>query len=213
MFSVWGIRGESTSYVPGAIRSRRRVERIEGIRAPHPPVPHDPSDIRDGITVHEKAYARRAYHQIEEKIPERQPALVAKQIFKAPVVSLNPTASLAEAWEIFCTRRFRHIPVLNVSGRVVGILSDRDLLRETGNALLSSPADSTASATQVQELMTTQVLTAHPDVPIREIARVFFEERIGAVPIVDGSDDLVGIITRSDILRTIMTAAPIDLWI
>jgi acetoin utilization protein AcuB len=176
-------------------------------------MPHDAGHIRDGIAEYEKSYAHRAYHQMEEGVPERQPAIIAKQIFKAPVVSLSPTASIAEAWEVFCARRFRHIPVLNVSGRIVGIISDRDVLREAGSAFLSSPADLAPSVTQVQHVMTTQVLTAHPDVPIREIARVFFEERIGAVPIVDGSEELVGIVTRSDILRTIVNSPPLELWL
>jgi acetoin utilization protein AcuB len=57
------------------------------------------------------------------------------------------------------------------------------------------------------------VLTAHPDTSIRDIARVFFEERIGAVPIVDRGETLVGIVTRSDILRTILNSAPLELWV
>jgi acetoin utilization protein AcuB len=59
--------------------------------------------------------------------------------------------------------------------------------------------------------MTSQVLTAHPDTSIRDIARVFFEERIGAVPIVDRGETLVGIVTRSNILRTILNSAPLEL--
>ena len=212
MFLVWGVRGESDPYVPGSIRSRRTVDRIDPPRTSNQLGPHDPRRIQDEMAKHGKSYAQRAYHRTEEGIPERQPAIPAKQILNAPVVSLSPTTSITEAWEIFRTRRFRHIPVLNGSGRIVGILSDRDVLRETENPFLSSPANVAPSAIQVQRVMTTHVLTAHPDVSIREIARVFFEERIGAVPIVDGSEELVGIVTRSNILRTIVKFAPLDLW-
>jgi acetoin utilization protein AcuB len=148
---------------------------------------------------------------MEQASPERQPAILARQILKAPVVSLTPTASVAEAWELFCTRRFRHVPVLNRSGKIVGILSDRDVLREAENCFLSPPDKSASSALQVQHVMTSQVLTAHPDTSIRDIARVFFEERIGAVPIVDRGETLVGIVTRSNILRTILNSAPLEL--
>ena len=61
--------------------------------------------------------------------------------------------------------------------------------------------------------MTDQVLTAHPDTEIRTIARVMFEERIGAMPIVSEAGTPVGIITRSDILRTVMNKVPFELWI
>ena len=212
MFLVWGVRGESNSYVPGAIRSRRPAAKIDTPGASDQLVPRDPRRMQDGTAEHEKSYAQRAYHRMEEGIRERQPAILARQILNAPVVSLSPTDSITEAWEIFRARRFRHIPVLNVTGRIVGILSDRDVLRETENPFLSSPVKVASSAIQVQRVMTTHVLTAHPDVSIREIARVFFEERIGAVPIVDGSEELVGIVTRSDILRTIVKSAPFDLW-
>ena len=213
MFLVWGMRGESTVYVPGAIRSRRRVERIDRVAAPQPVAPHDsvpPVDRPSDVT---ESYASRVYRQVADGVPERRPAIAASQILESPVVSLTPDASVAEAWEIFRDRRFRHVPVVNVTGRIVGILSDRDLLRETGRAALSRQADSAFSETRVEQVMTTEVLTAHPDTPIREIARVFFEERIGAAPIVDDRDELVGIITRSDILRTIMHHAPIELWL
>ena len=169
--------------------------------------------IRSGVEEHGRSHAQRAYHQMEQGNPERQPAILASQILKAPVVSLAPTASVAEAWELFCTRRFRHVPVLNRSGRIVGILSDRDVLRETKNHFIAPLDNSASSALQVQHVMTRQVLTAHPDTSIRDIARVFFEERIGAVPIVDRGETLVGIVTRSDILRTILNSAPLELWV
>jgi len=61
--------------------------------------------------------------------------------------------------------------------------------------------------------MTDRVLTAHPDTEIRTIARVLFEERIGAMPIVNEAGLPKGILTRSDILRTVMNQVPFELWI
>jgi CBS domain-containing protein len=60
--------------------------------------------------------------------------------------------------------------------------------------------------------MVTQVLIATPDTPIRDIARTMVEERIGSLPILDLRDTLVGIITRSDILRALITHGPMRLW-
>ena len=57
------------------------------------------------------------------------------------------------------------------------------------------------------------VITATPDTRIREIARLLIERRIGAMPIMDKYDNLVGIITRSDVLRAVVNHAPLELWV
>ena len=56
------------------------------------------------------------------------------------------------------------------------------------------------------------VLAAHPDIEIREVARTMFKERIGCMPLLNHDGAVVGIITKSDILRGVMNDAPLDLW-
>ena len=68
-------------------------------------------------------------------------------------------------------------------------------------------------ALQVADVMSSPVFSAHPQTPIRDIARVLFAERIGAIAICDDEWKLVGILTRSDILRTLLNNAPVDLWV
>lgn len=146
---------------------------------------------------------------------ERRPAILASQIMASPVVILPPEATVAEAWELIRTKRFRHVPVVSHENKLVGIISDRDLLLEAGTICSTiSPQDNAGQEqTTIQGLIRRKVLTASPDTGIREIARILFEERIGSMPIVDDKGMLVGIITRSDILRTIINNAPLDLWI
>lgn len=146
---------------------------------------------------------------------ERRPAILASQIMASPVVTLPPEATMAEAWELIRAKRFRHVPVVSHKNELVGIISDRDLLLEAGNTYSTiSPHDNAGKEqTTIQGLIRRKVLTASPDTGIREIARILFEERIGSMPIVDDKGMLVGIITRSDILRTIINNAPLDLWI
>ena len=146
---------------------------------------------------------------------ERRPAILASQIMASPVVILPPEATVAEAWELIRTKRFRHVPVVSHENKLVGIISDRDLLLEAGNicSTISHQDNAGQEQTTIQGLIRRKVLTASPDTGIREIARILFEERIGSMPIVDDKGMLVGIITRSDILRTIINNAPLDLWI
>jgi acetoin utilization protein AcuB len=213
MFLVWGTQGESTSYIPGSIREKRRVEKVDRIRSTDHVIPHDPSTIREDIVDYETLYTQRSYQQIKEGTPKREQAILAKQILSSPVITLSPDASLVEAGELFRNKRFRHIPVLDQSGKLIGIVSDRDMLRESVKIRQLSHGGKDFPEPGVKNVMTTPVLTAQADTEIRAIARVLFEERIGAMPLMDDEGRLVGILTRSDILRTIMNHAPLELWI
>lgn len=130
--------------------------------------------------------------------PIRPGVTVASQIMKKPVITLGTDTSITEAWELFTQKRFRHVPILNEEGKLVGILSDRKLLKEAVEIRDQNPN------IQVKDVMVSHVLTATPYTDIADIARTFIEEHIGCVPIVEKNGDVVGMVTRSDILRTIV---------
>ena len=212
MFSVWDIDGVRTPYSPGVIR-QRRVEKVQrtlparnagqqpGASPPESPTP-------------EISLATEAYRQSSEPSRPREPAVLAKQLMTSPVITLPPTAPLTSAWDLIHNKRFRHIPILSEQGKLIGILSDRDCFRETISRLTASPHPmSRTSGITLQEIMITNILTASPETEIRAIARILFEERIGAMPIVNDAEEIVGILTRSDILRTVVIQAPFELWI
>lgn len=158
-----------------------------------------------GDQLRAKQQLERAYHPDEKKGVERErrPALVAHQIMSAPVVTLHPRATLAEARALFRERRFRHVPILSAERRLVGIISDRDLLRH----------GATADDGPITPLITERVFAAVPDTEIHEIARALFEHHIGAMPVIDPEGHPEGIITRSDILRALINRAPVELWV
>ncbi len=159
--------------------------------------------------------ANKAYSNTREIIKEREPAIRARQIMTSPVVSLHENTSIVEAWQLFRNQRFRHVPVLSAKGDLIGLLSDRALLRYaavTGN-IPPYDLNSPQARISIKDICSDNVLTATPDVEIREIARLLIELHMGAMPIVDKYDNLVGIITRADILRIVVTQAPLELWI
>lgn len=157
----------------------------------------------------ETSEAVAAYRQQQRRPGKRKLAVRAEQIMSAPVVSIKPDTRLQEVRRIVKERRFRHIPVVADNGWICGIVSDRDLLALPG----TDGADESPGTGVAADIMIKKVLTATPDTNIREIARVLFEERIGCMPIVDEDKQVVGIITRSDILRALIKHAPLDLWI
>jgi acetoin utilization protein AcuB len=119
----------------------------------------------------------------------------AEQIMTSSVVTLAPDSTRERARELLRRFRFRHLPIVGDHGRIVGIVSDRDV---AGTGIL-------------QDVMIGRVLTAEPGTSIRELARVMVEERINALPIVE-SGRLVGIVTTTDVLRAIVRGAPVELW-
>lgn len=146
--------------------------------------------------------ARRAYREAEEEpLPEHR-IRIALDLMTRPVVTLGLDRSTADALEILGRHRFRHLPVVDGEGRLVGILSDRDL-----------PQDSGGAPRPVEEVMTRKVLTGTPGTEIRAIARVLVHERIHSLPILDDLRRPVGILTTTDILRALVHGTPFDLWI
>jgi acetoin utilization protein AcuB len=101
-------------------------------------------------------------------------------------------------------QNFKHLPVIDRSGEVVGVVTDRDLKR-------AQPSDATLLEVHellyllenmtVQDIMTTQVVTVHSDTPLAEAGRIFLEKKFGCLPVVGNNNVLEGIITVTDLLR------------
>jgi CBS domain-containing protein len=87
----------------------------------------------------------------------------------------------------------RHLPVIDQRGNVVGILSNRDLLRAIGKSHLKK--------VRVGDVMSTDVKTLPVDASARHAARLMLDYKFGCIPIVGSGGELVGLITETDFLR------------
>lgn len=187
---VWIVAGSHLPYEPRPTVRRRRVDPIGAARG----VPHATASERS------RSLPTQAYEAAAHLPPEPRIAVAAHEIMSTPVVSVAPEARSSEVAGLLAEHGFHHLPVLASDGRLVGMISDRDVLRT------DSPDEG------ADRIMSRRVLTAAPDTPIRELARVMVAERIGAVPIV-GPAGLAGIVTQNDVLRCLVNHAPLDLWI
>jgi CBS domain-containing membrane protein len=99
-------------------------------------------------------------------------------------------------------RSIRHAPVVGDGGVLVGLVSQRDLIRNSLKAQALPPSAMAAAMqlTTAGEIMTHNVATARPDQDIREAARLMLDHKYGCLPVVDGAR-LVGIVTESDFVR------------
>jgi acetoin utilization protein AcuB len=127
--------------------------------------------------------------------------LQVKDSMAREVTTLAPGDTAADALALCRERRIRHLPVLE-DGRLVGIVSDRDLRSAT--PAFGDPARSAAlSEVRVGDVMAREVVTADPDDPIDEAANTMRERRINCLPVLEGGE-LVGIVTSSDVMESLV---------
>lgn len=136
-----------------------------------------------------------------QALPDR---VVAGHIMTAQVTTLSPDIKLSQAWHYFCKLRYRHIPVVNKEGVITGILSDRSVMKQALLYLKAKCARRMHRQPLVGQIMETGVVTATISTPVSYIASVFITKRIGSMPVCDAQGKVLGIITRSDLLRLIV---------
>lgn len=129
----------------------------------------------------------------------------ASEIMTTNVVSVRDDASLTNIdWEM-ALAEIRHVPVVDQHGVVVGIVSDRDLLRTLSRA--------DRARVPVSAIMTLTPGSVHAETPAREALELMLERKIHAVPVLDDRGRLLGIITATDFLELTFRALrglPID---
>jgi CBS domain-containing protein len=144
----------------------------------------------------------------------------ARDVMVSPVVTVKPSASVKEVAKLLLQRRISAVPVVDDQGKVVGIVSEGDLLHraEAGTErrrprwLLGLTDEETlaaeyvkAHARKVADVMISEVSTATPDTPLHELATFMERNRIKRVPIVkDGQ--LVGIVSRANLVQAVASA-------
>jgi len=115
----------------------------------------------------------------------------------------NETLDLAES--IMNLGRIRHMPVVD-DGKIVGILSQRDLFRSALITTLGFSRKVTGTlikTIKIKEVMTEKVITISPDANIKDAARQMMDKKIGCLPVVEG-DRLIGLVTETDMLRYVL---------
>lgn len=121
-----------------------------------------------------------------------KPPLTAADIMSSPVKTVTPSTSIDEAGQVMLRYGHSGLPVVE-GERLVGVISRRDVEKAAHHNLGHAP---------VKGFMTVDVKTVAPDVPVAEVQRIMIENDIGRVPVVE-KGKLVGIVSRTDVLRTL----------
>jgi acetoin utilization protein AcuB len=127
------------------------------------------------------------------------------EIMERKVFSLPPGAPLIEAAELMHDHNIRHIPVVD-HNEIVGVLSDRDLrgyLEEVYRSSVETPTGFRRKNLTVREVMHSKPLTIDPGTTVSEAIDLMLENKIGALVVADTLNQLKGIVSYEDILRSV----------
>jgi len=129
----------------------------------------------------------------------------AREVMTHPVVTVLTSTTLAQAAELLSTNGFTALPVVDEDGRLVGIVTEADLITERippdPRRQFWRPRRSPSSSASVEQVMTTPVESLTPGADAADAVQIMLREHIRCLPIVDG-DPLVGIVTRRDLMRS-----------
>jgi acetoin utilization protein AcuB len=123
------------------------------------------------------------------------------------VITVDADDSMLDATKILKEHNIRHLPVLE-KGKLVGVLTDRDLKR-------ASPSDATSleahemlyliANIKVREIMTKNPITVPYNFTIEEAAEILLQAKISGMPVVDKQGDVIGTITQTDLFKVLIS--------
>ncbi len=146
--------------------------------------------------------------------------MLVKELMTTKVVTVRPEATIEQVADVLHAYRFTGVPVVDEFGRLLGVIMERDFITADSKLYLPTyihmlkgldfiqndkqhlPKEAAAiiNATAA-DVMNNNIVTATPEDTIEHMAELFATKRVNPIPIVDGEQKLVGVISRSDLIR------------
>ena len=134
------------------------------------------------------------------------------RVMRTDLVTVPPDTSLVKAKDIITAKRIAHLLVVDKKDKLVGIVSDRDLKQSWASpatTLSAHELNYVLKQLSVEMIMVKKIVTIPPDTTIERAAHIMQENRISALPVLQ-NEDLVGIITTTDVMEILLEAIGID---
>jgi CBS domain-containing membrane protein len=152
-----------------------------------------------------------ALRHAKERISMR---IAVRDVMTTKVVTVKRNADLHEAARLLSENKISGMPVVDDANRVIGVISEADILvlagmhkehsfRDILRNILGEPVPARKSGDKVKDVMSFPPVTSKANDDVREVAAIFDERRIKRLPVVDDDGILLGIISRADIVRAI----------
>lgn len=146
--------------------------------------------------------------------------MLVKDLMTTDVVTVKQNALISEVAELLNKTRFSGVPVLNDEGKVLGTISERDFITADSGVYLPTYIQLLSNMDYIQggdkglphvvnqivnatakDIMNQGILFAHPDNTLEQLAEMFAETRANPIPVTDASNKLLGIVSRSDLIK------------
>ena len=118
-------------------------------------------------------------------------------------LTVSPSDTVGQAEELMYENHYRQLPVVE-NKQLIGIVSDRDIRSFLAHSSLKPEERARALKAKVTDIMTAKPLTVSPEDDLRQALELLIEEKIGGIPVVDGTEGVVGIVTYVDVLRFLL---------
>jgi len=152
-----------------------------------------------------------ALRYAEQRVSSR---IFVRDVMTKNVIKIREDADISEVPSLLSENRISGLPVVDGQDRVVGVITEADLLAMAGmkkryafkdviRHILGEPISGPKRSKRLRDVMTSPAITTGPEVDVREIALMLDEKRIRRLPVVDELGRLIGVIARADIVRTI----------
>ena len=126
-----------------------------------------------------------------------------------PPLTIPPEMTIPAARELLQSRHFRHLPVVDGTGKLIGMITDRDLRSAYPSSVLSGETIKTCLAeldkTPVSAIMTRSFFTVSPSSTLDDALILLDRERVGALPVLDEAGKVVGIFSIRDLIKAYRT--------
>lgn len=173
--------------------------------------------VREGLITVEDVQVIRYTHRYLNPLPADKPI---KEVMTTEVTTLAPDQTVAQAWQLMLDRSIKAMPVVDRDRRLLGMLTDEDLIHRAGlqqhlsvaarldQKILDEQLESLRTSTlKVADVMTQPVITAHIGEFLGPVAARMARHQVKRLPVVDDAGKLLGVVARVDVLRQVMDAS------
>jgi CBS domain-containing membrane protein len=142
--------------------------------------------------------------------------IMVRDVMTKNVIHVRDDADITEVTNLLSENRISGLPVVDGEGRVIGVITEADVLSTAGmkkehafrdiiRHLLGEPLPGHTESKRLRDVMSSPAVTTGPESDIRDVALTIDEKRIKRLPVVDKQGKLIGLISRADIVRVIGT--------
>jgi len=140
------------------------------------------------------------------QIRKETTGMLVKEWMSTDVITVKKDTSMNKASKIMKEKQIRSLPVVNKKRKLVGIITDRDLKRASPSIVTSlnvHELNDLISKVKVKDIMTTDLVIVKPDETVDFAAILMLDNKISSLPVISDNDAIIGIITQTDIFKTL----------